>query len=199
MKIIGITGGIGSGKSLVAGILKEKYGAYVVNTDSIAKEQMKPGGISYPGIVAFFGNGIIAEDGAIDRGRLSKIVFNDKEKLYKLNELTHPNVLDEVREEINKAEASGAYPYFIIETALMIESGYDSECDEVWYVRSTEEDRRKRLKAERGYSDEKIDMIFASQSKDENFLKRYTKIINNNDDIPALEKQVECLLGDINP
>ncbi len=195
MKIIGITGGIGSGKSLVAGILKDKYGAYIVNTDSIAKEQMKPGGISYPGIIDFFGNRILAEDGTIDRGKLSQIVFNDKEKLYKLNELTHPNVLTEVREEIDKAKTSGMYPYFIIETALMIESGYDTTCDEVWYVRSPEADRRKRLKADRGYSDERIDMIFASQSKDEDFLKRYTKVINNDDDIPALERQVERLLG----
>lgn len=194
MKIIGLTGGIGSGKSLVAGILKEKYGAYVVNTDSIAKEQMKPGGISYPGIVAFFGNGILAEDGTIDSSKLSKIVFNDKEKLYKLNQLTHPNVLAEVMEKINKAKASGMYPYFIIESALMIESGYDAKCDEVWYVRSSEEVRRKRLKAERGYTDEKIDIIFKSQSKDEDFLRRYKKVINNNDDIPSLEKQVAIFL-----
>lgn len=194
MRVIGITGGIGSGKSLVAGILEDKHGAYIVNTDSIAREQMKPGGVSYPGIVGFFGRGILAGDGTIDRSKLSKIVLKDKEKLYKLNELTHPNVLSSVEQEIYKARASGRYPYFIIETALMIESGYDIICDEVWYVRSCEEARRKRLKAERGYTDERIDMFFSSQSKDEDFLKRFTRVINNNNDVTALEEQVEHLL-----
>ena len=85
------------------------------------------------------------------------------------------------------------YPYFIIETALMIGSGYDT----TWrgLVCDPGGGQRKRLKADRGYSDERIDMIFASQSKDEDFLKRYTKVINNDDDIPALERQVERLLG----
>lgn len=102
MKVIGITGGIGSGKSLVADIMIKKYNAYFINTDRIAYEQMLPGGISYKGVVDYFGKEILKEDGTIDRSKLSKIVFSDKEKLRKLNSLTHPNVLTEVKKKSSK-------------------------------------------------------------------------------------------------
>lgn len=195
MKVIGITGGIGSGKSLVAGILKEKYGAYIVNTDRIAKEQMEPGGASYPGVVGYFGEGILSEDKRIDRGKLSKVVFCDKEKLQMINRLTHPNVLEVVKEEIKGKRNEGVVPYFVIETALMIESGYDYVCDEVWYVSASEESRRNRLMNSRNYSDEKIDAIMASQSKDEDFRRKSSKVIENNGDAKSLEKQIELVLN----
>jgi len=109
MKVIGITGGIGSGKSLVADILVKDYGAYYINTDRIAYEQMLPDGISYQGVVDFFGKVILNEDGTINRSKLAKIVFNDKEKLLKLNSLTHPNVLIDVLKEIEKKETKEKY------------------------------------------------------------------------------------------
>jgi dephospho-CoA kinase len=195
MKVIGITGGIGSGKSLVARIMKEKHGAYIVNTDGIAKEQMEPGGISYPGVVEYFGTGILSEDGSIDPRKLSGIVFQDKNRLQVLNRLTHPNVLLAVEQERGQVRAGGAHPYFIIETALMIESGYASVCDEVWYVQAYPETRRSRLKTDRGYSDEKIDAIFTSQSKDEDFLHHFPIVITNNGDILDLEQQITAILN----
>ena len=190
MKVIGITGGIGSGKSLVANILKEKHNAYIVNTDKIAKEQMEPGGISYPGVIAYFGADILNEDGTINRSKLSRIVFEDKDKRAMINQLTHPNVLLAVEQEKDAVRSNGVHPYFIIETALMIESGYGSACDEVWYVQASQEARRERLKLSRGYSDEKIDAIFLSQSKDEDFLRHYSKVITNNGDRSDLEEQI---------
>lgn len=195
MKVIGITGGIGSGKSLVASLLKEKYKAHILNTDCIAKEQMEVGGASYQGIVDFFGNGILSEDKSINRSKLAEIVFHDKEKRLKLNELTHPKVLTTVQEEIHSLKNGGSVPYLVIETALMIESGYDTNCDEVWYVHASESDRRNRLKKERYYTDEKIDSIFSSQSKAEDFIKKYPIIIENTGDISNLEQQVNRLLS----
>ncbi|MDF2944576.1 MAG: hypothetical protein K0S01_3434 [Herbinix sp.] len=194
MKVIGITGGIGSGKSLVANILKEKHGAQILNTDAIAREQMEPGGVSYQGVVDYFGSGILEADGSIDRSRLAGIVFQDKEKLLRLNELTHPKVLTQVKEEISSFRRNGAVPYLVIETALMIESGYDFVCDEVWYVHTPEEERRKRLMKERGYSDEKINSIFESQSKADDFCNKFPKVIENIGDIARLEQQVAQLL-----
>ena len=144
MKVIGITGGIGSGKSLVADIMIKKYKAYLINSDSIAKEQMMPGGVSYEGVVEYFGKQILMEDGTIDKGKLSKIVFSDKDKLLKLNSLTHPNVLIEVQRIIAHKRDSRIVPFCIIETALMIEAGYDFVCDEVWYVHSPQDIRRSR-------------------------------------------------------
>ncbi|NLO10405.1 MAG: dephospho-CoA kinase [Clostridiales bacterium] len=194
MKVIGITGGIGSGKSLVADIMIKKYKAYLINSDRIAKEQMMPGGISYKGVVEYFGKEILMEDGTIDKGKLSQIVFNDKDKLLKLNSLTHPNVLTEVEKVITKKRESKTVAYCIIETALMIESGYDFVCDEVWYVHSSPNLRRDRLKQYRSYTDEKIDAIFTSQSKEEDFLKAYKKVIYNDSDLFKLEYQIDSLL-----
>lgn len=195
MKIIGITGGVGSGKSLVAKILQEKHNAYIVNTDRIAKEQMEPGGISYPEVVEYFGTDILSKDGTIDRGKLSQIVFQDKDKRLKINQLTHPNVLIAVKKEIEIERSKGTHPYFVIETALMIESGYTSACDEVWYVHSSPEIRRTRLKESRGYTDHKIDSIFSSQSKEEEFLRHFSIVINNNQDQHELEQQIEHILN----
>jgi len=78
----------------------------------------------------------------------------------------------------------------------MIESGYDSVCDEVWYVHSPEDIRRERLKKNRGYTDEKIDAIFASQSKEEAFFKKFKKVIYNSDDLEAIKKQIDILLNE---
>lgn len=194
MKVIGITGGIGSGKSLVTKIMEEKHGALTLNTDRIAKEQMDPGGVSYPEVVAFFGPGILAVDGSIDRHKLSQIVFEDREKLIKLNAITHPKVLVEVKKEIDNHRMLEDIPYLIIETALMIESGYDYVCDEVWYVYASEERRREWLKASRSYTDEKIDAIFGNQSKEVAFRRKYPKVIENIGDVDLLEQQVQTLL-----
>lgn len=198
MKVIGITGGIGSGKSLVADIMIKKYKAYLINSDCIAKEQMMPGAISYQGVVDYFGKEILLEDGSIDKGKLAEIVFSDKQKRLKLNSLTHPNVLVEVKKIIAEKRASNSVPYCIIETALMIEAGYDFVCDEVWYVHSSYDMRRNRLKQYRSYSDEKIEAIFESQSKDEDFFKAYKKVIYNDRDLCKLEYQIDNLLAEIN-
>jgi dephospho-CoA kinase len=194
MKVIGITGGIGSGKSLAARILMDRYGACLLDTDRIAKEQMKMGGLSYQGVVDYFGNDILLEDGSINRKSLSKIVFQDNEKLKKLNALTHPQVKAEVKSKIVNLRSGGLVPYLIIETALMMESGFDELCDEVWYVYTPKEIRRNRLRKGRNYSDERIDAVFSSQSKAEAFREKYSKVIENVGDIKSLEQQVEQLL-----
>jgi dephospho-CoA kinase len=194
MKVIGITGGIGSGKSLVATILKEKYGAYILDTDGIARKQMEPGGICYQGVVDYFGSEIVSKDGTIDRKKLAEIAFEDRDRLRKLNELTHPKVLKAVNEAIRAVREEGSVRYIVVETALMIESGYDNICDEVWYIHTPEEERRNRLKEQRSYSDEKISSIFERQSKTEAFRAKFPKVIENIGDRKLLEQQIEKML-----
>jgi len=194
MKVIGLTGGIGSGKSTVADILREKYNACILDTDSIAKRQMEPGGESYRLVVEHFGEEILSPDGRIDRQKLADIIFRDAGKRLKINQLTHPIVLEEVKKEIESRRKSGITRYLVVETALMIESGYDYICDEVWYVYAPEEQRRRRLKESRGYSDEKIDSIMANQKKEEEFRAKYNKVIENTSDRQHLEKQVDDLI-----
>ena len=194
MKVIGLTGGIGSGKSLVAKIMREQYNAFVIDTDRIAKEQMEPGGASYLEVVNFFGEEILAKDKTIDRGKLSSVVFEDSNNRIRINEITHPKVLAEVQRIIASHRETEEVPYLLIETALMIESGYDFVCDEVWYVYAPEEQRRRWLKEERGYSEDKIDAIFRNQYKPQEFRQRFPKVIENIGDYHWLEEQVKLLI-----
>lgn len=179
MKVIGVTGGVGSGKSYVIEQLAKEHDVCVINTDNIAKDQMKRGGSSYDDVVAFFGREIVGDDGEINRAMLSGIVFNDSEKLQKLNELTHPRVIEEMLRLIEESRLSGR-EMAVIETALLIEAGIGKYCDEIWYVTASEDVRRKRLKETRGYSDERIDSMLSSQKDDAEFRKIATRIIENN-------------------
>jgi dephospho-CoA kinase len=194
MKVIGLTGGIGSGKSLVANILRDKYKAYILDTDSIAKAQMEPGGASYEEVVDYIGDSILDPDGRINRSKLAAIIFDDKDKRLQINEITHPKVLEQVKAEIQAMRNRGTVPYILVETALMMEAGYDYICDEVWYVYAPEEERRERLKRDRSYTDEKIDSIFQNQSKEEAFRRTYSKVIENVGDISLIEEQVDALI-----
>ena len=194
MKVIGLTGGIGSGKSLVAHILKNKYHAELLTTDDIAKKQMEPGGASYLAVVNYFGKEILALDGTIDRPKLANIIFEDDTKRLKINEITHPIVLEEVIQVINEHRSKAKTPYLVVETALMIEAGYDFICDEVWYVYAPEEERRARLIRERNYSVEKIKSIIKNQYKDEDFRAKFSLVIENDGDYFRLEQQVDKLL-----
>ncbi len=184
-KIYGITGGIGSGKSYVARILAENLGLLYIDTDSLAKEQMKRGGVSFAGVVETFGaDRILGEDGEIDRKALSAIVFADGKAREKLNSLTHPNVIGAVKDTIERVRAGECEETcrgVIVESALMIEAGFTDIFDEVIYVRAPIEDRRRRLESERGYDAEKIDRVFASQQTEETY-ERYATIIIDNPD-----------------
>lgn len=181
MKVIGLTGGVGSGKSTIANIIVKNFSVYAIYTDDIARKQMHRGGVSYEGVVKEFGEDILGDDKEIDRKKLAMLVFADKNKLLRLNELTHPQVQIEVQQTIESLKNEGSYQAVLVETALLIEAGYVSFCDEVWYVYAPMEDRRKRLKVSRGYSDEKINDLFSKQKSDEEYRRYSTNIIYNDE------------------
>lgn len=185
MKVIGITGGIGSGKSYVADVAAKYFPVLHVSTDDIAREQMKKGGISYKGVLEEFGGlceNLLEADGEINRKALSEIVFADKQLLEKLNSITHPNVINEIKEIIEREEAEGFYSAVLIETALVFESGIDKICDSVWYVFASLDCRIRRLKQSRGYSDEKIQSILDDQLDEKTFREKSDVVISNNDE-----------------
>lgn len=197
MKVIGVTGGAGSGKSEVLRLLREDFGAYVIMADDVAKKLSAKGGASYDAVVGYFGRGILDENEEIDRGKLAAIVFGHQKLLEKLNSFTHPKVKTEIQKEIAQAAAVGEYRFVALEAALLIEAGYEDVCDEFWYVFTSEEIRRRRMKETRGYSDEKIDSIIKNQLSEEDFRKACRQVIINNTTLEDVRLQLEKIVPEI--
>src|SRR2546428_4718436 len=130
MYVIGLTGGIGTGKSVVAGILSEQ-GALILDADRLGHEVYLPDRPAYDDIVEEFGREVIAEDGTIDRKKLGPIVFADPAKLARLNAITHPRMKQMMRERLAEAEGAGTR-VAVLEAALLFDAGWDDLTDEVW-------------------------------------------------------------------
>lgn len=191
MKVYGITGGAGTGKSEVIKMLQENFGGCVIMSDEVARELMQKGNISYQLIVEYFGRDILMDDGEIDRKKLADHVFNNKEALEKLNSMTHPYVKDEIRKLIAEAEASGECRFVALESAILLECGYEGICDEFWYVYTKPEIRRQRMKETRNYSDEKVDSVMRNQQPDEVFFKQCSFVIENNTTLSDVYDQLK--------
>ena len=193
MKVIGITGGVGSGKSQVLGYLEKIYKAKVCQLDEVAKELQKRGKPCFQKIVETFGEQVVGKDGELNRPVLSSIVFQDADKLEMLNEIVHPQVKVEVTRQIIEEQKKDT-PLFVIESALLPEAGYEDICQEMWYIYTKEAIRRERLKASRGYSDERITRMIASQNSEELFREVCTHVIDNSGDFKDTEKQIGEIL-----
>ena len=190
MKKIGVTGGVGAGKSTVLNYLRDTYGARIILADLVGHEVMAPGQKAYDRIVQQFGQTILGEDGRIERKILGSIVFGDKAKLQILNSIVHPAVKKEILRRVGQAEKDGE-KYVVVEAALFLEENYDAFCDETWYIYTNEELRRERLKVSRGYTDERVNQIFASQKRHEEFLERCQFVIDNNGTEAETHRQID--------
>lgn len=195
MKIIGITGGVGSGKSEILNILKNDYQAKIIQSDHVAHELMVLGAKSYDAIVQAFGNEILNEDQTINRPILGEIVFRDETKLSLLNSITHKNVDEEILSRIDQFEKEEPEGLLVIESALLVGAGYEKRFDQLWYIYTREEVRYERLKASRGYSDEKIKQMIEKQQKEEEFKSMASNIIDNSGDLEDTKAQIVKILG----
>ena len=195
MKVIGITGGVGAGKSEILRYLKEKHGAVVIEADKVGHFLMEPGGACYYSIVEKFGSSILNGDQTINRGKLGKIVFADEALLTELNKIIHPRVKSHIVSEIAKERAYHRTNYFVVEAALLIEDHYDVVCDELWYIHTDADVRAKRLKETRGYDDEKIASICANQKSPEEFRSACQVVIDNSKDLAGTYQQIDEQLG----
>ena len=195
MKIIGITGGVGSGKSEILNILKNDYQAKIIQSDHVAHELMVPGAKSYDANVQAFGNEILNEDQTINRPILGEIVFRDETKLSLLNSITHKNVDEEILSRIDQFEKEEPEGLLVIESALLVGAGYEKRFDQLWYIYTREEVRYERLKASRGYSDEKIKQMIEKQQKEEEFKSMASNIIDNSGDLEDTKAQIVKILG----
>ena len=171
--ILGITGGVGTGKSTVLQYLQDQYGAFLIQLDDVARELQQPGGVCYAPMLELFRSHsscnretLLNSDGTFNRSAIAGMVYADEELLHALNRIVHPAVKRRCRELIDSHMDE---PFIVIEAALLLEDHYDEICDEIWYIYAKESVRRERLRNSRGYPDEKISCMLASQRTDESY------------------------------
>ncbi|MBQ7563528.1 MAG: dephospho-CoA kinase [Lachnospiraceae bacterium] len=198
MKIVGITGGVGAGKSEVMRLLTELLSdrCYILIADEAAHQVEKKGEDCYDRLVELMSKDILSEDGEIDKGAFAAKLFSDPTLREQVNSIVHPAVKRYIRKEIERQLREGKTQWFFIEAALLIEDGYEAICDELWYVWASEEVRRKRLSESRGYSREKIDHIFASQNTEEIFRAHCQVVIENNGELSETKRQLLAALSE---
>lgn len=191
MKIIGITGGVGCGKSEVIRYIMKNYNCFVIFADDVAKQLQQKGNLCYDRIVELLGVDILAEDGEIDKGKMAAKIFADESLLGRVNAIIHPAVYDFILDKIAEHKKKNEIDFFIIEAALLIECGYGKIVDEMWYVYTTDEIRRERLRKSRRYSDEKITQIFSQQLSYEEFKNASSFVVDNNGAMELAQQQID--------
>lgn len=197
MKLIGITGGIGAGKSLILSYLQEHSSCRVLLADEAAHEVQEPGQPCYGALVRLLGQEVLQPDGRIDRQRMAARIFEDRALLAQVNAIVHPAVKKYILTEVEKERLAGKADYFFLEAALLIEDGYRDIVDELWYIYAPEELRRRRLQASRGYSEEKISHIMGSQLPDPQFRAACTRLIDNGGSPEDTYRQLDGLLKEL--
>ena len=165
--ILGITGGAGSGKTTVVECIQKIASVIFLHCDVIAHELMQPKGASYDALIKEFGTAILEENtqeslALISREKLAKIAMATKESRNRLNEITHPLVREAIEKKLELLQKEQFHGIVIIEAALLIEAGYKEICDELWYVHAPIEDRKRRMRQNRGYTEQKIEHILAT-------------------------------------
>lgn len=196
MKVIGITGGVGAGKSEILSYLMEHCNCRILMADRLAEELEQPGQICYDQLLALLGREILQEDGRIDRKKMAARIFADKSLLEAVNAMIHPAVKQAILQIIRDEKEAARLDYLFIEAALLIEDGYTEIVDELWYIHTEEKVRRQRLKASRGYTDEKIDSILREQLSEEEFYRYCHYVIENSGSLERVYEQLDKKLGE---
>jgi dephospho-CoA kinase len=197
MKVIGITGGVGCGKSTVLDLIADNFNAYVIKADEVGRHILAKGEEGYQKVVAEFGAGILDADYEIDRRKLAQLVFNDRHKLERLNSIEHPIIKKLIIDELHAVKAAGEYEFLFVEAALIYEEHYDEFCDEVWFVYANESVRRQRLKQSRSYTDEKISDIIRNQMSEKEFRQKCDRLIDNSGSQELTLAQLKKILVEV--
>ena len=189
MYIIGLTGGIASGKSSVSNILKEEFNAHIIDLDIIAREVVKKDCLAYKDIIDFFGTQILKEDGEIDRKKLGEIVFSDLDAKKKLEDITHFRILEKV-EELIAVSKKEQQKLIFLDSPLLIETNWHTKVNDVWLVYVDFETQISRLIKREDISYEDALKRIQSQLPLEEKTKYANIIINNNGSLEETKKQV---------
>ena len=191
MLVIGLTGGIGTGKSEVTRLLGS-LGAVVINADQVGHEAYKPDSESWKEVVKAFGEAILRSNREIDRQKLGIIVFGDPDQLAKLNRIMHPRMARIVSEQLESLRVQGT-KVVVVEAALLFEAGWDSLVDEVWATDSPVDAVIERLQARNGMSAEEVLKRIDSQMDNSERLSRAHVIVDNGGNVADLESTVDRL------
>ncbi len=192
MLTIGVTGGIGSGKSTVTKFLAE-LGAPIIDADKVGHAIYAPDGPAYSDVITAFGRGILASDGTIDRKKLGPIVFADADALKRLNSIVHPKMFARMREMIDHLRANGERKPIVVEAAILIEANWQALFDEIWLVIASKAQVVERIERDRGLKPEQTEARIRAQLSDEERQKYSTLVITNDGTIGELREKVAQL------
>jgi dephospho-CoA kinase len=185
---IGLTGGIGSGKTTISNLFAE-LGVPVIDMDIIARQLVMPGQAALQEIIATFGNGIRSKSGELDRNKLRKLIFADERKRKQLEAILHPRI----RQTVDKRLSELTYPYCIIVIPLLFETGRQDTIDRILVIDTSVEDQIKRTMDRDDVDQEQVKRIISSQVDRQTRLNHADDIIHNTDDISSLSSQVSAL------
>ncbi len=191
MKVIGLTGGIGSGKSTVSRFLAE-LGATIIDADRIGHEVFKPDTEAWHEVVAAFGQQIMATNGTIDRKKLGTRVFSNRDARARLNQIMHPRISEIIKAQLEKYRKQ-AVSVVVLEAPLLVEAGWTSLVDEVWVTTASENTILKRLRERAGLSEAESRARIRSQLPREEKIKRAKVVIDTDCDLNELKAKVREL------
>lgn len=190
MRLIGVTGGVGAGKSEVLNYIKKHYKCRIYLADEVAHLVKVKGEECYYELVSLLGEDILQEDGEINKSAMAAKIFADDALLEQVNEIVHPQVRIYLEKRIREAQEDDDTEIMFIEAALLIEAGYKELVDELWYIYADVEVRKKRLMSSRGYSEEKIHQIMEAQLSEEVFRKECDFVIDNSGTLADSYRQI---------
>ena len=190
MKVIGITGGIGCGKSALLAAIGQEYKCRILLADNIANFLKEPGQRCYDPLVYLLGKGVLDEAGLMDKKKMSDMIFGNEALLELVNAVVHPAVKQYICECIEEERVKGQVEYVFVEAALFIEAGYRDIVDSLWYIYAREDVRIKRLQEGRGYTLEKIHSIMNNQLQEDVFRKYCDVTVDNSGSLENSMAQV---------
>lgn len=197
MKVIGITGGVGAGKTKVLEYIKSAYRCRVILADEVGNRVKEPGEECYGQLINLLGKAIVNEDGTINKAAMADSIFCNASLLKQVNDIIHPAVTHYILQEMKKEKEAGSVDFFFVEAALLIECGYEAYVDELWYIYADKNVRKERLREYRNYSNEKMESIMNGQLSEEEFRTHCKVVIDNSHDFEVTKKQIDEKLGEI--
>ena len=191
MRFIGITGGVGAGKTEILNYIRRHYKCEIYLADRVAEQLQEPGTECFEALVKLLGEEVKTSEGYLDRAKMAGQIFADPALLEQVNEIVHPAVKRFLLEKLKAAKESGETELFFVEAALLIEGGYRALADELWYVYADEAVRRRRLSLGRGYSEEKISRIMSRQLTEKVFRESCDFVIDNSGSLEDSYRQID--------